>query len=642
MPAKTPYYRLDIAPLTILPLSRSPFFTYFSRTPVLPGALVSVPFGKQTLRGVVSTCQKFPTKPAPWIKEIHSVLQENFVTQKQLALAESISERYFTPLGKTLTHFVPEATQSLVKTAPKEKTPHARIRPSLKKSLLPLLQPGRHILSIAQSERDEAIACLIKARLKSKQSILVVVPEILGAELLSHSLTHFGIPHEFLTSAVTNKAYFSAWQKARLTGSVIIGTRQALFAPFTDLGTILLLDPLDDAYKQWDMSPRYDARHVVRLLADTFAADLISLSPGMSVTERKELTENTGVSLDLTLTLPLAPLELVNLRLERYRKNSSPLSETARTRISHALARQEKIAIIVNQSGYSKITLCEACKNIFRCPKCQAPLHPGKSGNYTCSACNFQTPLFPHCPTCGHLGFRQIGFGTERVEREVRKSFAHARITRIDKTTLETRAGRASLVDQRLSSETDILIGVPSLLNHLADSALTTILFVDTDTFLIWSDFRTDERFLERVLRARLLAGASGIVLLETFQPESAFFRKIASDPYLKIIDTIVEDRSSLLYPPFAELAAIEIIRDSKSAADQTAQKLGAAVKTLPESEKWRIFIQQAPERRFRGKYIARILIRTKKSDFSAALTDWLRSLPKDTFIDRDPISLHV
>ena len=84
------------------------------------------------------------------------------------------------------------------------------------------------------------------------------------------------------------------------------------------------------------------------------------------------------------------------------------------------------------------------------------------------------------------------------------------------------------------------------------------------------------------------------------------------------------------------------MIRDSRGLADSAAEKLGKAVKALPESEKWRIFIQQAPERRFRGQHIARVLIRVKGDAFPDQLEDWFRSLPKDTFVDRDPLSLHV
>lgn len=636
------FYRLEIAPLTILPLKRSPFFTYFSRQAIEAGSLVSIPFGKQELRGIVSICQELPTRPAPWMKEVSSVIVPHCVTPEQLALAESVSRLYFTSLGKTLAHFIPDVTKLSPPEPRTTPTPKPRLPAALKRSLSPLSVPGRHALSIAPQDRDPAIAILIAARKKSKRSIVIIVPEIIGAELLSASLDRHGIDHRLLTSAQTGKQYFSAWEYARDPRSIIIGTRQALFAPFSALGTIIMVDPIDDAYKQWDMSPRYDGRRIASLLAESSGADLISIAPFATIADMKAEAAGRLTHTDLVAALPIAPIETTNLRLERYRKNYSPLSETARTRIGSALGRQKKIVVIVNQSGYSKITLCEGCKNIFRCPECQAPLHPEKAGTYACSACTHKTPLFPSCPGCGHISFRQVGFGTERVEREIRKAFTYARISRIDRTALDTRAERSALVERGLTDEADILIGVPSLLNHLSDPSISTVVFVDTDTFLTWSDFRTDERFLERVFRARLLAGGQGLVLLETFQPESAFFRKIAGETYAKILETLTDDRSALAYPPFAELAAVEVIRDSRGLADSAAEKLGKAVKALPESEKWRIFIQQAPERRFRGQHIARVLIRVKGDHFPDQLEDWFRSLPKDTFVDRDPLSLHV
>lgn len=646
---RTILHQIEVAPLTILPLKRSPFFTYFSRQPIPHGSLVRIPFGKQILKGIVFSSAPLPARPASWIKEIESVIVPAYLTPQQLALAQSISDLYFTSLGRTLIHFVPDPDlhpepQTI---SPSKDTPRHRFRTALKKTLAPLTQPGRHALSVVPEDRYEALALLIQSRQsrqtkKKQRSLALIVPEIIGAELLAAALERFGIEHRLLTSALTNKHFAAAWEYARTPGAVIIGTRQALFAPFFDLGTLILVDPIDDAYKQWDMSPRYDGRRIASLLAQAFQADLITFAPFLNITDIKEKSEEQLTHTDLVTVSALAPIEVVNLRLERYRKNYSPLSETARTRISQALARQEKIALIVNQSGYSKITRCEKCKHIFRCAHCQAPLHPEKSGSYICTACMLRTPLFPSCPHCGQIGFRQVGFGTERVEREVHKLFTYARIQRIDRSALETKHDRSFLTQTDFFENTDIFIGVPSLLNHLTHPSITTIIFVDVDTFLSFSDFRTDERFFERIFRSRLLAGNHGRVLLETFQPESAFFQKLSQKSYEPLLRSLLDDRAALVYPPFAALAAIEVLRDSPTLANTGAEKLGQAIQTLPESEKWRIFIQQAPERRFRGKYIARVLVRVKGDHFPKVLEQWLRSLPKDTFVDRDPLSLHV
>lgn len=637
------YYRIEVAPLTILPLQRSPFFTYFSRKPVPDGSLVEIPFGSQELHGIVSHSASLPTRPASWMKEIRSIIIPSFVTPRQLSLAQTISDLSFTSLGRTLTHFVPDislATKKELSFSRNQSKP--RFRTSLKKEIVPLMTPGRHALSISPQDRDEALAFLIKERMKNKQSLLVIVPEIIGAELLSSSLEQFRIPHFLLTSAVSKKQLSIAWEGTRKKGFVLIGTRQALFAPFVQLDTIILLDTIDDAYKQWDMSPRYDGRRVADLLADSFGADLITFSPFLSVSDTHKKNDKHLSHTDLVAHEILAPIETVNLRLERYRKNYSPLSETARLRIGSAISRGETVVLIVNQSGYSKISRCEECKHIFRCQQCEASLHPEKSGEYICDSCNFRTSIFPNCPNCGHLGFRQIGFGTERVEREVKKQFPKATIRRIDRLSLETKSARSSLIQNHLSESVDIIIGVPSILNHLSSPSIKTVVFVDVDTFLSWSDFRTDEHFFERVFRSRLLAGKNGIVIMETFQPESAFFRKLATETYEHIVQSILEDRSALNYPPFSELIAIEVLRNTTLSANTDVEKLGQAIQALPESEKWRIFIQQAPERRFRGKYIARVLIRVKKILFTKALEKQLRSLPKETFVDRDPLSLHI
>jgi len=647
---ETPLYRIEVAPLTILPLKRSPLFSYFSRVELPIGAIVSVPFGKQQLRGVVFACAIFTAKPASWIKEISSILMRNGLTEKQILLAQQISLEYFTPLGKTLVHFLSDEIKT-PRVPPQKFVPsplsssHIPSSPQLKKILLPLLKKNRQALTIHPKDRALAIALLIEEKRKKakyKESLLILVPEILGAELLSAKLTGFGIEHTLLSSSLTPKNFLIAWNTARLPGTVFVGTRQALFAPFGNLKTIILMDADDDAYKQWDMSPRYDGRRVAAMLETLFCAHLISLSAFLDTAQTNDKISLRLTHTDLVTPLPLAPLDIINLRLERYRKNYSPLSIASAEHIRNALVRKEKVVLIANQSGYSKITVCESCKKIFRCPECQALLHPEKSGFFSCGACAYKTPLFPSCFECGHLGFKQIGFGTERIEREIRKLFPSAKTKRIDKNTLEKKSDRARLIEQCIAHEADIIIGVPSLLNILDDTSIQTVVFIDADSMLAWSDFRTDERFALRIFRARLLAGSRGKVFLETFQPENIFLKKLSTESYERIEQTCREDRQALSYPPFSRLINIEILRDTRLQADKTAKKLEESLRTLPKSEKWRIFIQQASERHLRGKYAAHILLRIQEEVLPSLLTDWLSSLPKDTFIDRDPLSIHV
>jgi primosomal protein N' (replication factor Y) len=649
MPADSLFYRIEVAPLSILPLKRSPLFSYCSRIEIPVGAVVSIPFGKQELRGVVCARASSKNRPASWIKEISSVLMWDGLTEKQIRLARMISTEYFTPLGKTLIHFLPDGKR-LARSHEAVSYPDTGRSPSLgspefKKILPSLFGEGARALTLHPKDKASAIALLIdeyRKRSESQRSILVLVPEILGAELLSSALTVFGIKHTLLTSALTRKSFLTAWDQARIPGTVFIGTRQALFSPFADLGMIIVVDADDDAYKQWDMSPRYDTRRVVPMLSDLFRSRTILLSSFLDTAQTHDRTASRLVHVDLASALPLAPLNIVNLRLERYRKNHSPLSVESREHIGHALSRKEKVFLIVNQSGYSKITVCENCKKIFRCPKCQAMLHPNKSGSFHCAACPYETPLFPSCFECGHLGFKQIGFGTERIERETRKLFPLARVRRIDKNILEKKTARSELIEHRITDSADIIIGVPSLLNVLSDESIRTIVFIDADSMLAWSDFRTDERFALRIFRARLLAGSGGMVFLETFQPENIFLKKLATEPYEEIERVLREDRELLAYPPFSRLIALEISRDTQAQANKTVEKLEKSLRALPKSEKWRIFIQQAPERHFRGKYTARILFRVKDDVLPPSLTEWLSTLPKDTFVDRDPLSIHV
>ncbi len=648
-------YRLEVAPLVIIPLSRSPYFTYASSISVRKGSLVSISFGKQTVEGVVFDCQALPGNKPSWMKLISHVVRESFLTEKQCALAETVSREYFTPLGKTLKHFLPKASNERLKKetgSSKKKKPFPRATEDEQKMLEILIQAKipTYIDTSLLDDPKKLWNLVAQQCLRGKQQILIIVPEITLVFSLEAYLGSFFEKKKLaiLHSKLSSGAFFSAWERIRGgEASVIIATRQGLFAPFYNLGAIIVTEEQDESYKQWDMSPRYHGKRVASMLASLHQAKLI-LSSGTPSTESLFLIKEKKL-------LPLRPivkhlplgnaLTIINLKLERYRKNFSPLSEALVQAIRETLTEGNQALLYINRQGMNAFSVCDACKNTIRCKNCQHPLGTTREGYFRCSACGYKTSLFPNCPNCGHLAFRHIGFGTEKVEREVLRLFPEKKISRLDSTTLRTVKTAEILSLKGLAGEIDVLVGTQMALKDPPLPKLSLIAMIDADSLLLFPDFRADERLfqdLSRAARQVKKRGRFGQVLLQTFHPESAFFQRISTMGSAELLASILAERKELFYPPFARLITFTCQgKTEKEVIKKATERYAALKEVIPNTCRLR------PPGAIRllkkqSLFECDLLIRLPASDLllSEEIVSILIKNGKDCIIDVDPITL--
>lgn len=649
---QSPLYRLEVAPLLILPLSRSPFFSYAASTPVAHGSLVSISFGRQTVEGIVFDCQPLPGPKPSWMKPLNRVVTEHFLTEEQCALAEQVSSEYFTPLGKTLKHFLPKQVGS--KKEPAAKTVRLKtLRPTAaERDILETLNRSKqqkpwYLDTASLPDPKRLLVQIAKERAKDKGQTLIIVPELnLAVSLAAFFETFFASHHiAVLHSKLSHGAFFEAWERVRSgEATVVIATRPGLFAPFAHLQTIIVTEEQDESYKQWDMSPRYHGKRVASFLAKLHQADLILVSGTPSVESVHDIAEHRITPLvPLAGEPPLAPkLTIVNLKLERYRRNFSPLSEALTLAIRETLGRGEQVLLYINRQGMNAFSVCEQCKAVFRCPQCERPLGGSKEGSFRCAACGFATALFPSCPGCGHLSFRSVGFGTEKIEKEARKLFPQARSVRVDSSTLRTGKTLQTTYENGLAGKIDILVGTQMILKDPPLPKLSLIAMIDADSLLLFPDFQADERLFRDLSRAvRQVRQYSGRVFVQTFRPESAFFQKITDKGRKEMWQHILAERKELLYPPFSRFLTLTCQGKTAAATGkQAATAIAILTEHLPKS--YRLY--PARETNFLKKknlYTSVILIRfPREAALPATFRAILIGLGKDGIIDVDPATL--
>lgn len=634
---KKPLYQVEVIPLSLLPLTRSPLFTYKSTEDVPFGSLVTISFGKQTLQGISTLCTlkkgAFPT----WIKSIEGIEEHSLITKEQLALALEISKRNFTPLGRTLRHAVPKNAKKriAIPPLPPSDTPTLNKKEqALLKKFTTLTKPALYI----QHQTHHLFAfALARATAAQGKQTLILVPEILQLlPLEAEALRFFDATHiAILHSHLTPKEYKTHWHNIQ-TGQaqIILATRQGVFAPFSKLGVIVVTDEQDQGYKQWDMSPRYHGRSAAQSLARIHKAQLLLMTAAPSLESVFEEQQKELIFLnDFSKEPCLSQIEMVNLRLERYRKNFSPLSEDLKAALTETIKNKQQALIIVPTRGIASYSVCAGCKKIFRCPETGHALREQKSGRYTCPGCTYVTPLFPGCPSCGHLSFWQRGMGSERIEKELQKLFTYSTIARFDGETIRKHKDLTDTYRDLVSGQIAIAVGTHMLEKKLPLPSLGLIAIIDADNPLSGLDFRGDERFLQTLTQLSLERNpATCRLILQSFEPEHRFFQLLKEKSYAEMANRLLEDRILLKYPP----ASVTFGLTKNKLTPQNEKKATALIKDFTEKFP-HVFIAHREPKKLALRSTPDILLRAVPP-LAAAFEEYLLGLTPYYTIDRHPL----
>lgn len=662
-------YLYRVAPLVRLPLIREAWFTYASDTPIPAGSLVRIPLFRRTVSGIV--LGPAPRAKTPFrVKDIDSITRESFLTKEQLATAEFLSSEYFTPLGYCFRHFLPAIAKRRLGKTEKETTGEPVTAPKENKSdralirtlTRPMTDKPRPFLVTGSGDGTSlnAVFTATKKLAGKKEQVLILVPEIIAIETMRRTVARHW-PGEVITlihSRLSAGTYFENWERIRQgEARVIVGTRQALFAPFTRLAAIIVNDEANDTYKQWDMSPRYDGRRVAREIARLHTARLFLLAGVPSLASWWQSSQDNGplIAIDAhayatkdrkkALRAGRSPFVIADLKFERWKKNFSPLSVALKDALSTTLDRKEQALLFVNHQGMSRFSVCTHCKNVIRCPDCHQALVLDREGTYYCLHCTYRSDIFFACPVCRGTQFRNVGLGTERVEREVERVFPGARVARLDRKSLAKGDVAGRTAARFLDRTIDILVGTQTVLNEWNLKNLSLVGIIDADSLFSLPDFHGDEKAVRVLLRSadQVVRCPHGQVIIQTFHPENPTIGVALKNSWEEFYRRLAEERQALHYPPFTRV--VLLIGKSASAESLDIESKNLYDKLSGLSQKGGSFRPAPPahplHEKSRGMTRRHILIRFPADQpFPPALDAFLRRLPKGWSIDVDPVSI--
>jgi len=504
---------------------------------------------------------------------------------------------------------------------------------------------------VTGSGKTELYLRLADLVLQRGRRVLVLVPEIaLTPAVAGLFRARFGRRVTIQHSGLSDGERHDQWHRIRRGDvEVVIGTRSAVFAPMEHLGLIIVDEEHDQAYKQ-EETPRYHGRDVA-VVRGRMAGAVVVLG---SATPSLESASNAAAGRygHLTLTQrvwnrPLAEVRLVDMRQEFATHGADVMiSQTLWDALELRLSRGEQSMILLNRRGFATVVFCRQCAATLECPHCSVTLTFHRAmRKVRCHYCNYASVIPKACGTCGGEFLEQSGFGTERVEAEVRARFPGARITRVDRDTIRRRGAIANVLNAVTRGDVDILVGTQMIAKGHDFPSVTLVGVVSADVGLGVSDFRAAERTFQLLTQVVGRAGRGdmpGEAIVQTLYPEHYSVKAAAAQDYAAFYTQEIDFRLRMHYPPTIGLINVVVRGTSLGKALDDAHALASLTKQAgPRATV--LGPAPAPMSKIKDEYRAQFFLKgTHRRAMRDAIERALEQRPelrRKTVVDVDPYS---
>ena len=428
---------------------------------------------------------------------------------------------------------------------------------------------------VTSSGKTEVYIHLIEEVLQQGKQVLYLVPEIaLTTQLTDRLQAVFGEKLVVYHSKFSNAERVEIYNTIKENNSefkiqnskLILGARSAIFLPFSNLGLIIVDEEHEPSYKQQDPAPRYHARSAAIMMAHWYGAKVLlgtatpsiesyhnALSGKYGLVEMKERFQG----------LQLPQITMIDLQRQYHRKEmyghfADPLVD----RIREELAKGKQVILFQNRRGYAPVLQCTKCGEAPKCPNCDVTMTYHKATNsLVCHYCGHSTRIPNTCPKCGGE-MRTQGFGTERLEEEIKGLFPDARVARMDLDSTRKKDAYQTIIDRFAKHEVDILIGTQMVTKGLHFNDVSLVAVLQADSLLNTPDFRSYEQafqMLEQVSGRAGRTGSQGEVMIQTFNPKNPVFEFLKAHDYEGLYQQQIAERELFKYPPYQRLIMLTL-----------------------------------------------------------------------------------
>ena len=470
------------------------------------------------------------------------------------------------------------------------------------------------------------------------KGVIVLLPEIaLTPQSLSIFCSRYGDRVAVMHSALNAGERMDAYHRV-LEGKadVVVGTRSAVFAPVKNLGLIVMDEEHEHTYKS-DMNPKYHARDVARFRCAHHNAILLMCSATPSLESYKRAKEGRYTLLTLKhrhAGAVLPEVRVADMRGEAGEGNLSPLGKQLTEALRENVEKGDQAILFLNRRGYNHVVSCRSCGEAVTCPSCSVSLtyhtkgHAYDEGYLVCHFCGRRRPLPTTCPSCGSEHLARLGYGTQRVEQELKALLPKSGILRMDTDTTSTRFSYDELLGAFRRHEADVLLGTQMVTkgHDFPDVTLVGVLMADSSLYL--DDYRAAERtfsMLTQVIGRAGRAKKRGVAVIQTCNPDHDVLRLACAQDYETFYEREIKLRRLLVFPPFCDIALLTLShRNEKElmlAAKALSDELCSRIASTYADVKLIVFGPfEAPVYRADGQYRMRMVVKCILNKRSRAL----------------------
>ncbi|MDN4619569.1 primosomal protein N' [Paenibacillus sp. PsM32] len=462
-------------------------------------------------------------------------------------------------------------------------------------------EQGEYLIhGITGSGKTEVYLQCIQRVIEQDRQAIMLVPEIaLTPQMVERFKGRFGDRVAVMHSRLSSGERYDEWRKIREGKSqVAIGARSAIFAPFSNLGLIIMDEEHETSYKQ-EESPKYHARDVAIHRAHQHNAVVIlgSATPSLEsyYAARSQANDEFMPTLleihGRALGSELPAVEIIDMREELKEGNRSMFSRPLHQAIEDRLEKKQQIVLLLNRRGHSTFVMCRTCGYVAECPNCDISLtYHQRSNSLRCHYCGHAEPAPQICPECGSEHIRYFGTGTQRVEEELAKLFPGIRVVRMDVDTTTQKGSHEKLLNQFRDKKADLLLGTQMVAKGLDFPDVTLVGVIAADSALHLPDFRAAEKTFQLLTQVAGRAGRHhlpGEVIVQTYNPEHYSVIHASRHDYGSFVREELKHRQTLGYPPYCRLALITFSHEKLALLVRIAENYTQMIKDQASKLGW-------------------------------------------------------
>lgn len=436
------------------------------------------------------------------------------------------------------------------------------------------------LYGVTGSGKTSVFLKLIDNAVRDNRGVIAMVPEIaLTPQTLEKFHERYGNKVAVFHSSLSVGQRLDEWKRVKNGDALIaVGTRSAVFAPFENLGLIIMDEEQEHTYKS-ESSPRYHARNVAKFRCAYHNAQLVLASATPSV----ESFYNAQKGRYSLFKLPerygnavLPKVEIIDMKNELLTGNTSRFSSRLCECLEENLNNGKQSILLLNRRGYNTFVGCRICDHIMTCPNCSISMtYHSANGRLMCHYCGYSEEYTQTCPKCGEKNMRYSGVGTQKAEEELSQLFPQARILRMDADTTMAKNSYDRKLRDFADGDYDIMIGTQMVAKGLDFHNVTLVGVICADQSLFSDDFRSYERafsLLTQVVGRSGRGEEAGVAVIQTYSPEHSVIELAAKQDYDSFYSEELPVRRMMLYPPFSDICLISFSGENEELTAQAAR----------------------------------------------------------------------